>query len=92
MPSRPNAAQPAPRLAPPPTPSGDGDARLRQIYGQYVDAKRANNESTAGITFDKLAKSLAEQKEKLRAQHAGKAVDFEVAVKNGKAVIRPILR
>lgn len=92
VPSRPNTPPPVARLAPQPSPSGDGDARMRQIYGQYVDAKRANNESTAGITYDKLAKSLAEQKEKLRAQHAGKAVDFEVAVKNGKAVIRPILR
>jgi hypothetical protein len=80
------------RPVPPPTPSSDGDPRLRQIYAQYVDAKRKNNESTAGVTFDKLAKSLSDQRDRLRAQHGSKSVDFEVAVKDGRAVIRPILR
>lgn len=80
------------RPTPLPNPSSDGEARMRQIYSQYVDAKRSNNESTAGVTFDKLAKSLADQRERLRAQHGSKSVDFEVAVKDGRAVIRPILK
>jgi hypothetical protein len=73
-------------------PSDLPDARLRQIYAQYVQTKRTLHESTAGVTFDKLAKSLRDQAERLRVAHGKRAVDYEVVVKDGKAVIRPVLR
>jgi len=38
-----------------------------------------------------VAKSLRESGERLREKH-GKAVDFEVAVKDGKTVLRPVLK
>lgn len=68
------------------------DLRLREIYNQYVETKRKTNESTAGITYEKLADSLKVQAEKLRAKHAVKTVDYEVVVKNGKALLKPILK
>ena len=67
------------------------EARMRQIYNQYVETKRAANESTAGITYAKLSESLRAQAQKLRQSHA-KSVDYEVAMKDGKTILKPILR
>jgi hypothetical protein len=77
---------PAPRA-----PDDLPDARVRAIYAQYVDAKRRQNESTAAITYDAVAKSLRDSSAKLRQKH-GRAVDFEVAIKDGKAILKPVLK
>jgi hypothetical protein len=66
--------------------------RLRQIYGQFVDAKRRCNESTANLTFDKISKDLRETAQRLRQKHAGKKIDFEIVLKNGTPVLRPVVK
>lgn len=71
---------------------GLSDARIRQIYGDLVDAKRAVRESTVGVTFDTLAKQLRQQAEKLEAQNPGRKVDYNVVMKNGKPTLKPVLR
>jgi hypothetical protein len=93
------APQPAPaaRLAPSAPAGGGGgddlsDQRVRQIYAKYVETKRATNESTAGVTFEKLAASLRAQAEKLKTTHPSKAIDYEVVVKDGKTHLKPVLR
>jgi hypothetical protein len=68
------------------------DERVRQIYRQYVDAKRSRQESTASFTYENLAKSLRDSSDKLRQKHTGKSVDFEVAVKDGKTILRPVVK
>lgn len=91
----PNRTAQAPALKPPPKPAGNealSSDRLREIYSQYVQSRRDRNESTAGITFDKLADSLRSQADKLREKHAAKKVDYEVVVKDGKTLIKPIVR
>jgi hypothetical protein len=83
-----------PRPAPVPLPRSDeglSDERVRQIYAQYVDAKRRQNESTAAITYENVARSLRESSSKLQQKH-GKKVDFEVTVKDGKTILKPILK
>ena len=78
-----------------PAPSAPDEAlsatRLRQIYGQYVDAKRKANESTAALTFEKVAANLREAATQLRAKHKG-AIDFEVVLKNGKPILKPVVK
>jgi hypothetical protein len=77
------------------SPSGNGaldEQRMRQVYAKYLEAKRSTNESTAGVTFERLAQSLRAQEAKLRASHAGKKVDFEVVVRDGKTTLKPIVR
>ncbi len=95
LPPRPTPPRPPPPgLAPPrPPPSSEelSEKRLRQIYVEYVDAKRRQNESTAAITYQSVAKSLRESGDKLRQKH-GRGVDFEVAVKDGKTILRPVLK
>lgn len=94
----PAAAHPEPLrprpVAPPAIASGPADLpeqRLRQIYNKYVETKRASNESTAGVTYEKLADSLRSQAAKLRETHS-KSVDYEVIVRNGKTILKPVLR
>jgi hypothetical protein len=73
--------------------AGDlSDDRIRQLYSSYIEAKRANRESTAAITFDSLARSLRESSAKLKEKHSGKNVDFEVTVKDGKTILRPVVK
>ncbi len=89
---RPPAAA-ADRPAPRPQAAGDlSDERVRQLYSQYVDTKRKQNESTAAITYDNLAKTLRESSAKLKEKHAGKNVDFEVTVKDGKTILKPVVK
>jgi hypothetical protein len=68
------------------------EKRLRQIYSKYIETKRTANEPTAGITYEKLADSLRAQAAKLRVSHPAKKVDYEVVVKDGKTLLKPILR
>jgi hypothetical protein len=88
-PAAPVAARPAPAAAR--APGEIPDERVRQIYAQYVEAKRRQNESTAAITYDAVAKTLRDSSARLREKH-GKPVDFEVAVKDGKAILKPVLK
>ena len=67
------------------------DDRVRQLYAQYVETKRRQHESTAAITYDAVARSLRESSAKLR-QKLGRPVDFEVVVKDGRAVLRPVVK
>jgi hypothetical protein len=91
-PPRPAGSVP-PRPSPNPKRPPDDlpEERVREIYARYVEAKRRQNESTAAITFDAVAKSLRDSSAKLREKH-GKSVDFEVAVRDGKAILKPILK
>lgn len=85
----PPAPSPAPRAK---EPGELPEERVRQIYSQFVDSKRRQNESTAAITYDAVAQSLRDSSAKLREKHAGKAVDFEVRVKDGKTILKPVVR
>jgi hypothetical protein len=96
------APPPLPKKPPPPVPAAPqppaarspadlSDDRMRQLYSQYVQTRRAQNESTAAITYDAMAKSLRESSAKLREKH-GKPVDFEVTVKDGKTILKPVVK
>lgn len=93
-PPAPPPRAPAPARPRPATSGGDdlSDARIRQIYAQYVEAKRAAKESTAGVTYEGLAQQLRTQAEKLKASHPSKSVDYNVVMKDGKPTLKPILR
>jgi hypothetical protein len=77
---------------PPRAPGGGADARTKQLYDEYVRARQASG-STSEVSYDKLAKSLADQKKKLLEKHGrDRKVDFEVVTKDGKAMIRPVIK
>ena len=70
-----------------------GEERTRQLYSQYVETRRKQNEPTNAITYESLASTLKESTQRLKEKHgAHKAVDFEVVVKDGKTILRPIVK
>jgi hypothetical protein len=104
--AKPQPSKPAPpppsRPGPPPPPSKPGpvtsrreaelpDDRVRQLYSQYVETRRRQNESTATITYDSVARNLRESSAKLQ-QKLGRNVDFEVVVKDGRTILRPVVK
>ena len=83
------------RKTPPPIAArakGPGEARMRQIYESYVDAKRQNKERTDKIDYETVAKSLKKMVPKLDRKHKGKRIDFKVIVKDGKVGIKPVVK
>ena len=92
-----SAAPKAPPAAPsaqvPAAPAATGvpgmtDAQLRALHAAYVDAKRRCNEDVSKLTLDALAKSVARQVPELVQRFKGRAVDFRVVVKDGRAVLK----
>ena len=75
----------------PGTPNDLSDQRLRELYTQLVDSRRKQRESTANVTFDSMARTLRDSAAKLREQH-GRSIDFEVVVKDGRTVLRPVVK
>ena len=91
----PNTASSANRRAPPEIAArskGPGDARMRQIYESYVEAKRSNNERVDKIDYERVAKSLKKMVPVLDRKHKGKRIDFKVVVKDGKVGIKPVVK
>jgi hypothetical protein len=84
---------PPPLAAGPPAPIGDLTRdRFGQIYSQYVETRRRQNEPTGAITRDALAKQLDESTARLKQKHGAKAIDFEVVVKDGRTILRPVVK
>jgi chemotaxis protein histidine kinase CheA len=66
------------------------DQRLTQLHGALVAERRRLNQP-GKVSKDALAASLRDTESKLRTQYADKDIDFHVVVKNGKAVVKPIV-
>lgn len=69
----------APKEASSPSATGLSEAQIDRIYSAYIMAKERCHESTAGITREALAKSLAAR----AATH-----DVKVVIKDGRAMLR----
>jgi hypothetical protein len=87
------AARPAaepPKPAPATTSSGVDDARLRDLHSRLQQAKQQTKE--ANVSYEGLAKSVRATEAKLREQHKNRKIEFDVVIKDGKAVVKPIVR
>lgn len=93
-------AKPAAAPAPPPKPApaatavapkpGIDDARLRDLHTKLQQAKQQTKEGN--VSFEGLAKSIRATEAKLREQHKNRKIEFDVVIKDGKAVVKPIVR
>jgi len=64
------------------------DARTaRNLFRDFVKAKRDAGERTAGLTYGGLVRKLSREMPSLRARH-GEDIRFEVATANGKVRLR----
>lgn len=75
------------KVAGPAAGSGLSDARIRELHAHYVASRQESR--TPPVSFEKLARSLRATEAKLRQQHQGRRVDFDVVVRDGKPVIKP---
>jgi len=66
------------------------DDKLRRLYETFLVARQRTGESTAGVTFEAIAKSVRAQVPQLMARHKAKSVEFKVVIKGGKAVLKAI--
>ena len=68
------------------------EPRLQQLFERYVEARRSTNEPVAGLTYERMADKLRSEAAKLQATYKAKRVDYEVVVKDGKTILKPVLR
>jgi hypothetical protein len=66
------------------------EERLRTLHAKYSDARKQTN--ARAVSYEKLANSIKETEKKLRAQHKGRHVDFDVTIQGGKAILKPKLK
>jgi hypothetical protein len=62
----------------------------RAIYERLVAVKQKLNQSTDSFSYERVQASLKQQRERLKAKHGEREVDFDVVVKDGKAFLKPI--
>lgn len=95
--SKPKSIEQTAQAPKPPAPkasasSAEGfDARVRELHEKLNELKRQNREGSQ-VSLEGLAKSLRDTEAKLRAKHGSRRIDFEVVVKDGRAVVKPIVR
>ncbi|MCH2108868.1 MAG: hypothetical protein MK135_06030 [Polyangiaceae bacterium] len=63
--------------------------RIQALHQAYSKARR--DTKARDVSYEKLERKIRETEKALRAKHAGKSVDFDVVVKNGKAILKPKL-
>jgi hypothetical protein len=84
----------APVVRPPPAvvaPAASvDDQRLRDLHARLQQAKQQTQEPQ--VSYEGLARSIRATEAKLREQHKNRKIDFDVVIKDGKAVVKPIVR
>lgn len=71
-------------ISPPP---GMSEEKTRALYKRYLAARKQVGKST-DIPYRELVKTLRKQAPALMKQHKAKSVEFDVAVKNGRVVLK----
>ena len=92
----PKPARPAPLRAPVPAAAAPksstlSEERIRELHEKLVRIKRENKEA-GQVSMESLAKTLRATEEKLRAEHKNRRIEFEVVLRDGKAVVKPKVR
>jgi hypothetical protein len=95
----------SPKAAPPPRPAKPvpppvaaapksstlSEERIKELHEKLVRIKRDNKEA-GQVSMESLAKTLRATEEKLRAEHRNRRIEFEVVLRDGKAVVKPKVR
>lgn len=91
----PKPAAPAPVAAKPAAAVGGGPLSsddVQRIYTQYVAARKQNAERTDNVKLDTIERTLRGMLPQLEKKHAGKKIDFEVVVKDGRVALKPVAK
>jgi hypothetical protein len=84
-------AQSAPVASDAPKMGGLSDERVKELHSRLIAAKHETNDATS-VSVDGLARSLREAEKRLKAEHGDRTIDFDVVIKGGKAVVKPIVK
>lgn len=60
---------------------------MQGLYERFSTARRNNNQAAPG--YEKLKKKVDGMRKELQKKHAGKRIDFEVVVRDGKVGLKP---
>ncbi|MDB4932765.1 MAG: Alanine/proline-rich protein [Myxococcaceae bacterium] len=85
--------RPAPRPAPqaPPKPAAPSDdPQIRALHQRFVEARRITGEST-DVQYESIARQARETLPRLAQKYQGAEVRLDVSIKDGKAVLKPIV-
>ena len=95
MAPRPGAVGPRPGPKPAALPPSDfarlDDRRVTEIHRDLMAARQRNHEST-NVSVADLKRRLQATERQLRGQYRDRSIDFCVVTKNGRAIIKPIVR
>jgi len=80
---------PAPAPSPKPAPPAD-DAQLRALHQRFVEARRMTGENT-DVQYESIARQARETLPRLAQKYQGAEVRLDVSIKDGKAVLKPIV-
>jgi hypothetical protein len=72
--------------------NGMSEDQIQRIYQRYVEARRQNSERTDNVRLETVAKTVRDQLPKLAEKHAGKSIDFEVVLKDGRVALKPVAK
>jgi hypothetical protein len=82
----------APQARPPePAKVNIGPDRVKQIHRDLLEAK-AKTADAGQVSLNALTRKLEAAVKSLGEKHAGKRIDFVVVIKDGKAIVKPIIR
>lgn len=82
-----------PKAEPPPSPPARGldETRIERVYQELVSA-RSEQGAPAAVNRDAVARQLRSQYDALREKYQGADIDFKVSTKDGRVVVKPIVK
>ncbi|MCA9665766.1 MAG: hypothetical protein KC503_09270 [Myxococcales bacterium] len=86
-PPRPARSRPAPS----PSAGSDGslpEPQMRSLYRRLIKAKKICGEDASSVRYDALVKTINRQLPKLKQMHAGRDVEFQVVIRDGRAILK----
>jgi hypothetical protein len=91
LPPEPPPAQSKPRPTPPPSskiPDQMSEEKIQAIYRSYVKAKKMCGEDSSKVRYESVAKSINSQLPKLKEKYKGRQVEFQVVIRDGRAILK----
>jgi hypothetical protein len=64
------------------------EAHIREVFADYVSARRQTGESTSSLTLDKFRSKLEANRQQLISKYSCRTARFSVYIKDGKAAIK----
>jgi hypothetical protein len=72
----------------PPASAAPTDPEIQSLYRRFVKAKQLCGEDTSSVHYESLKKSIEHQLPKIKKMYEGRDVEFQVVIRNGRAVLK----